>query len=372
MIINRIKIIESVYLLYIGLELGLMFGITYDTYSDDIVTIDPHNNIEDIKSLIESLSYYLFNKFINFGGLSELNFDKIHFSQTQDILIVHDILESINKQFNDDNKLFDLIVKNYIISFKELKKHKKIINKFILSYIKKLKKKYKWQNYDIDLNIVTANAPIHTCLLGLIFYENESLNKLIELTILITSILFPNNIAILGSIASSLFVKYAFNKIEPQKWIFNLLDLLNSSLIDDIYQKIKPSFYSDFIETKKEFILKINIFIETSFNDKIYIVDLNNNRSIFPGRRIIYYYDNITYDKKKFKPGNNAIEVLIIAYDLFLMAGDNFEKLIYQSMISMVNASVIGAVSAAFYSSFYGIESVKIKTILDMVNQLKG
>ena len=73
---------------------------------------------------------------------------------------------------------------------------------------------------------------------------------------------------------------------------------------------------------------------------------------------MIYYYDNFSTDKKVINPGAGADDCIIIAYDCLLMSKDNYEKLIFTSMINIGDSDTIGSIASAWYGALYGFKNI--------------
>jgi ADP-ribosylarginine hydrolase len=78
-----------------------------------------------------------------------------------------------------------------------------------------------------------------------------------------------------------------------------------------------------------------------------------------------YYFENFSNNKKVFFPGAGADDVIIIAYDCLIMSKNNFEKLVFMSMINVGDTDTIGTIAAAWYGSLYGFENVPQNLLLD-------
>ena len=57
-----------------------------------------------------------------------------------------------------------------------------------------------------------------------------------------------------------------------------------------------------------------------------------------------YYYENFATNKRVFNPGSGADDCVIIAYDCLLMSKNNYEKLIYTSMIHIGDSDTTGSI----------------------------
>ena len=96
--------------------------------------------------------------------------------------------------------------------------------------------------------------------------------------------------------------------------------------------------------------------IEDNFKEQNYILD--EIREINPSGRILYYFNNFTSYKDLFHPGSASDDSIIISYDSLLMSKDNYEKLIYLSMIHLGDSDTTGIISSNWYGAYYGFKNV--------------
>ena len=194
-------------------------------------------------------------------------------------------------------------------------------------------------------------------------YKLSSLLKinksLIESSIMISSITHPNCVSFIGSIVSALFTSYAINDIAIETWIFELIRLLESNIIDDIIEKIKPNYIEYFIEDKKSYLNKLLTYVEHSFDDNYnFLINDTHLRCVLPWKRTLYYFEEFSTNKKIMYPGAGADDCIIIAYDCLLMSKNNYEKLIYTSMLNIGDSDTIGTIASAWFGALYGFINI--------------
>ena len=143
-------------------------------------------------------------------------------------------------------------------------------------------------------------------------------------------------------------------------------DLIDSHSIARIIEKIKPNFIEFFKEDKKTFLNKLLTYVEQSFDDNYnYIITSTHNRSIYPWKRTLYYYEDFSTNKKILYPGSGGDDCIIIAYDCLLLSKNNYEKLIYTSMLNIGDSDTIGSIASAWYGALYGFKNIPLNLIID-------
>jgi ADP-ribosylglycohydrolase len=266
------------------------------------------------------------------------------------------------EDYKSRSEMYDNVTKYYLEDFKDINiSHMRdvlLAGRQTLEAIKNIKSGGVWRNFPYNKSAGGSGAPMRTMCIGLAFYSSNSLLKLIESSIMITSITHPNCTAFLGSIVSALFTSYGLRDLNPESWIFELIRLLEGSTIDDIIDKVKPSYSEHFKEDKKLFLHNLQTYVETSFDNYTYIINETSQRAVYPWKRMSYYYENFSSNKKVVSPGSGADDCIIIAYDCLLMSKDNYEKLIYTSMINIGDSDTIGTIASAWYGALYGFTKV--------------
>jgi len=356
----------SIYLAGIGDKIGFGNGKREKNYLDEIITTDNPN----WKLIGEGVSSILIFRFISEGAITGLDINALEFS---DDTIMHlDTIKGLNYNYKDRDDLYNEICKYYLESFKNIEYARDVLlaGRQTLEAIKNINTGVNWRNFSYNKSAGGNGGLMRTMCIGLAFYQSNSLLKLIESAIMISSITHPNCISFIGSIISALFTSYALRDMSPETWIFELKTLFESDIIDNIIEKIKPSYIEFFNEDKKLFLYKLLTYIETSFEDYNYLISDNNPRSIYPWKRMLYYYENFSSNKKILFPGAGADDCIIIAYDCIMMAKDNYEKLIYVSMMNIGDTDTIGTLCSAWYGALYGFNKVPINLIDDEFNNI--
>jgi ADP-ribosylarginine hydrolase len=352
--------LASIYLAILGDKIGFGNGDREKNYSN-IITVENNPNFNIIG---EGLSTLMIFRFISEGGIMGLDLENLMIS---DDTVMHlDTIKGFIDSYKNRDELYNNITNLYLSSFNDIPHMRDVLlaGRQTLEAIKNIKSGVNWKNSLYSKNAGGSGGPMRSMCIGLCFYQTNNLLKLIESCIMITSITHPNCTSFIGSIASSLFTSYAIKSMNPETWIFELIRLLESDVIDNIIEKIKPLFIENFKEDKKDFLYKLLTYVETSFEEYNYIIMDNNIRAIYPWKRMLYYYENFSSNKNIFFPGAGADDVIIIAYDCLLMSKLNYEKLIYTSMIHIGDSDTIGSIVSAWYGALYGFENVPLNLII--------
>ena len=345
------KIIEkyfaSIYLAMIGDKIG--FGNGYIETNFNLNKLVNDNKLDEA---IEGLTKRMIYEFISKGGIIGVDITELQVSD--DTLMNVDTIHGLLTNYKTNDELYNVITDEYIKTFKDIDKMRAIES------INRINSGVSWRNFKYSKNAGGSGGPMRVMGLGLAFYKNTNLLQLIETTIMITSITHPNCTAFIGSIASALFTSYALKGMNIETWIFEFITLLESDKIDGIIEKIKPDFIEYFIEDKKSFIFKLETYIEDSFND--YNFSISEVIDIYPDLRI-KYYKKFSEDKKFFSPGSGADDCIIVAYDCLLMSKNNYEKLVYRSMLMIGDSDTVGSIASAWYGAYYGFDNVPLNLI---------
>lgn len=356
------KFMASLYLAVIGDKIGFGNGLRERNYTDEPINVEA---ISNYKEYCSNLSILITYRFIAEGGILGINLSNLNIS---DDTIMHlETLKGLIYPYSNRDELYQIITQNYLMAFTDVQKMRDIYlaGRQTLEAIKNINSGVNWKNFSYSKSAGGSGGPMRTMVIGLAFYQDHSLLKLIESSIMICSITHPNSMAFIGSIVSALFTSYALKDMNIEMWIFELISLLESDQIDNIIERIKPTYLEYFAEDKKVFLHKLATYVETSFNEYNYIISERAPRGIYPSKRFEYYFDNFSTNRKIVFPGSGADDCVIIAYDCLLLSKSNYEKLIYTSMINIGDSDTIGTIASAWYGALYGFNGVPTNLILE-------
>jgi ADP-ribosylarginine hydrolase len=321
------------------------------------------NNWQDMGQAISQIMIF---EFIAEGAVTGINLTELR--ESDDTIMHLDTISGFLEKYSDRDELYNIICKKYLESFKNINEMRDVYlaGRQTIEAIKNINSGMNWKTFAYSKLAGGNGGLMRTMCIGLVFNTTNNLIALIESSIMISSITHPNCISFIGSIISALFTSYAIRDMIPETWIFELIRLLESTVIDDIIEKIKPSYIEFFKEDKKIYLNKLLTYIEQSFDDNYnYLINETHLRCILPWKRALYYFEEFSTNKKIFNPGAGADDCIIIAYDCLLMSKNNYEKLIYLSMINIGDSDTIGAVVSAWYGALYGFNNISNNLIID-------
>lgn len=356
------KYFASTYLACIGDKIGFGNGDREQNYMKSHITTDNKQWTEIGEGICNVIMY----KFIAEGGITNIDINKLIYSD--DTLMHLDTITGLLEDYKDRDELYNNICKHYINSFKDIAHVRDVLlaGRQTIEAIKNINSGMNWKMFAYNKSAGGNGGAMRTMCLGLAYHKSSNIIALIEAAIMISSITHPNCISFIGSIISALFTSYAIKDMSPETWIFEAIRLLESTMIDDIIEKIKPNYIEFLKEDKKIYLNKLLTYVEQSFDDNYnYIIDDTHNRCIFPWKRTLYYYEEFATNKKILYPGAGGDDCIIIAYDSLLMSKNNYEKLIYMAMLNIGDSDTIGSIASAWYGALYGFDKVPLNLIIN-------
>jgi ADP-ribosylglycohydrolase len=315
-----------------------------NTIGDNYIIEGSHYSNYIIFDFINTCGFYncpLPNMTISDDTIFHLSIAKALIESNENNLLAN-IEKNMIKEINTPDKILDMI-------------NKYRIGNVTLNSLKKLKNGDNWLKFSYKENDGGTGGCMRTMCIGLIYPNINQREKLIKLALLSTRITHNNAIAWLGAITSALFVSLAINKIEPSNWIFELISLLESSIIDNIVEENIPNDYVNYIKDKKIFVDKWKKYQQIRF-DKYKFKEIK--LMMMPNYRSKFYHDMFHFNKNRIYPGAGGDDSVIIAYDALLDSKDDWEKLVVYSMLHVGDSDTTGTIAGAFYGAFYGITNI--------------
>jgi len=365
------KILASFLLGVIGDVIGFANGLnefnnsnrfSQDNYGDKFVQIGAEYSNE-----------LIFN-FISNGGCN--GHPKPEWTVSDDSIMLFANSKAIIKWFNEDKmQNIDTLI-NYIrLEYISLIKDKNELDKFerlykggltTINYLKKLKSGDDYKTFNYDEKAGGSGGTMRSMIFGTIFYKEEDKLKLIESCIESVSLTHPNAIAFLGSVVVALFTSYAMRDINPNRWCFDMLDILESDIIDNYIKKNRESTFAFYQRDKKIFINKWKDYIEDKFDDYEYTYKKSMIMK-YPNQRSIYY-NKFSARKKDIYPGAGGDDSVIIAYDCLMDSDGCWEKIVYYSMLHVGDSDTTGIIAGYLYGAYYGLDRVYDKMIDNLID----
>jgi len=319
------------------------------------------NNLINTRSDVDKLATLSNTHVANFiarGGYTNIDISKDIVSDDSILLLA--VLDAMTKI---KSKNLDEIIETIKLNFNEFyKKDKKRDERYYgirtIKSLKRIDEGKNWDKYSYSETSGGCGASIRCMSIGMILHEEKEIDKLIEISIQSSRITHNNAIGYLGGLSSAYLTSLAIKKINPEKWIFNLLELLKSDklkkFIKEVVCKEFPDDINKHYDDLKYYTNLVRIYIDLRFDNEKHKNDIFMR--LFD-RRSQFYYDNFASSgiyKKYFNPGSNGLDSIIIAYDCFLDCKGSFETLIYYSMLHAGDSDSTGCIAGAFYGAYYG------------------
>ena len=290
----------------------------------------------------------IFYDFIGLGGVNHL--DTTGWKVSDDTLLHLAIADAYvhNNSHNNINNIISKLIKNLEKEFKDMDGRYPGIN--TQKNVKLLLDGTDWKSIPYDNNAGGSGASMRTLCLGLIFYGEKNRIKLIEHSIETSRLTHNCATGYLGGLVSSLFTAFAIEDIQIQQWPHKLIELLESSKIDD-YMKTTRGF-DTYDRDKHIFIGKWKQYIEDKFEN-----NSNNTKKPMHNlvRRAKYYHNNFS---KTSYIGAGGDDSVIIAYDCLIDAKNNWEKLIVYAMLHIGDTDTTGCIAGGWYGALYGYDDI--------------
>lgn len=359
------KILAGFLLGIIGDMIGFGNGINEFNDSNSF-SFDNYGN-KFIQDGAEYSNTLVFN-FIADGGFA--SHPKPDWTVSDDSIMLFANSQAIIKWFNsrsdDMNQLINLIRLEYIDIIKDKAKLESFERVYhggltTIAYLKKLKNGDDYKTFIYDEKAGGSGGTMRSMIFGTVFYKPEDKLKLIESCIESTVLTHPNAIAYLGSVVVALFTSFAYQNINPSRWCFDMLEILDSEIIDNYIKTARESSFAFYARDKKIFINKWRDYVEENFDDYDYKYKKKISRK-FPAERS-KYYNQFSARKKDMYPGAGGDDSVIIAYDCLMDSDGSWDKIVFYSMLHVGDSDTTGIIAGYLYGSYYGLNRVYNKMI---------
>ena len=296
--------------------------------------------------------------FISLGGITSIDLKDWHISD--DTLFHISIAKSLlDIDFKDNltDKQINKIKDNMIKTLDDIEKdeHNKIFRGMGVTTYSSLKGKTIPYNYTGGNGVAMRNLCI-----GLAFNNKKDLNKLIDFSIKSGKITHRNPIGFLGGLTTAYFTHLAINNIKLEEWPFKIIKLVESQ---EVLNYIDISYSEEQINYRL-FLSLWKKYIELRFKDNKPIYTNSHKNLIFRTKffhdfkQNYDYYDRFTNENPYNSIGGSGVTAVLMAYDALLDARDNWEKLIYYSMLHVGDSDTVGAIAGGLYGALYGFKNV--------------
>jgi ADP-ribosylarginine hydrolase len=312
-------------------------------------------NIQDYSDSRETIE--IISEFIKLGGITNIDLSGWHVS---------------------DDTLINYEIAKFILNIKD-----KVTEKNIINLKDEIIEMYNYEtsnNIERGFGITTANAIIkwtddkderytkynemsggngctmRTFSIGLRYYKDEDIDKLIEISIETSKLTHNSPIGFLGGLSSSYFTKLAINKVNIKKWAQLFIELLESDNVKKYININDDNIYFDYRSTIRVW----KKFVEMYFDGNNNLRDIKTKNNILGRITIFLQLHNVLYPDSEYNnvAGGTGPTSIIMAYAAILDAEDNWEKVVYYSMLHSGDSDTVGAIAGALYGLLYGFKNV--------------
>lgn len=320
-------------------------------------------NTEDVEILIEYVSYFISN-----GGITNFEFNK-SISYSSNFVLLEAFINKFNKNNDDKNMLLNI---KKIIKETFNKKIKNTINDELENYennnffqhliatenaIEKID--YDDKYIGLENNNGNSDICVRVMFLGVIY--SDDLDKMIDVVIKMTKLTHNNIVSMMSAVISAYFVYLSVNKIEIEKWIFYILELIGSEKIKKYFDLSVNANMAKYIIVLKYWDLYKNI----RFDEKKIKKTKSDNNLLFKikfyGKFVYNWTEN--YTNNFILQGEDCVSCNIIVYDVLLNSNGNIEKCIYYGLLIAGQVVSIGGLLGGLYSLLYNNDEIIDKFI---------
>ena len=347
---------NTLYYALIGDTIGFGNGNTSSNNFNDMKC----TNNNEAYQLSGWTSYHIFD-FISKGSYSGFKLNDYIISEAgMFMLAVYDALSTTKLKKYESNTIVDNIIIRIMEYYNnDKKKSKRFYDDNLIEKLRDLSEAdFNYNTFSYNEDNLGSEPLVRGIPLALKY--NNDIEKLLELSIETTRITNNNPTSYIGTFATALFISLAIKKIDPNKWIDELLNyFIDGNINDYIKNKIKTNkkeirfHFQDLVEYQ----YLLNNYKESRFDKKTNkFLPSNNGGSkylMFLPDRIFYFYSKFG-SPGNFNPGSNGLDCLLIAYDSFMECDSNFEKLIYLSMLHAGKSNYTGCIAGALFGAYYG------------------
>lgn len=345
---------SAIFLSMLGDIIG--FGNGFNEFNNN--TFFTKDNFDNYEADGADYSSQMVFDFLYNGGF--VNHPQSDWTISDDTMMMFANAESLiewNKQNVSD--LILIIKRNYIALINSRKKLEDFEVKYkggiaTITSLKRLMKGDDYKQFTYNDRAGGSGGTMRSGIIGIVLHDSKL--KLIEACIESTLLTHVNAIAFLGSVVAALFASYAFEKMRPEKWCIEMMEVLESNIIDNYIKKYWNSIYDFYDRDKKIFINKWKDYIEDKFDDQSFKYKKSTIMK-YPSQRSLYY-NKFSHRKNEIYPGAGGDDSVIIAYDCFMDCDGSWEKAVIYSMLHVGDSDTTGSICGLFFGLYYGYDKM--------------
>lgn len=326
---------------------------------------------------LESSFIYLkiIHEFFSLGGFSNINIK--NWNSSDDTIMM--IATGFACKNGGGEKNY---INEYLHILPQLKDVKRGSGIHTLDILEKIKRIKSIDKLDYKESAGGNGAAMRTSVIGLIYYQENDLSKLLENSILSSRVTHNNSLGFLGGLVTALFTSYAIREIPVWDWLKKLLELYKSGVIDSHLEK--TNIFEKYQKDKYLFFDKLEQYQEQRLDN----FTKKNQTMFFDFKYRLQFLDEYnTYTRKDntkiySRYGASGISSIIVAYDSLLMSyqgntwplDSNFknlkvslDSLLFFSTLHFGDNDTTGAIAGAWYGALYGFKNFDIEKL----NQLE-
>ena len=212
----------------------------------------------------------LLYEFINLGGINDIDLEG--WIVSDDTIMHMETCKGLLEEKGDSIKFATILTKKYIKCMNNMARRLPGIK--TTENLALINKGFDWFKLPYDYMAGGSGASMRTSCIGLSFYRENDLDKLISFSIEAGRITHNSVIGYMGGFISALFTSYAIRNVKVEEWIFMLIDLLESDKIDKYIKRTRG--FDDYMKDRIEFIGFFKKYISLRFKGKF----INNDMSM--------------------------------------------------------------------------------------------
>jgi len=312
--------------------------------------------------------FELISEFINYGGVNGIILEKWLIS---DDTIYHEAIAKSLLEYNDIYKLNDtdsneefitLVKTNMISAYNRIENDSESnINRYpgitTTQYVKKFIKNINVDGRTLryDSKSGSNGAAMRNLCIGLIFFHEEQLDILINISINMSKLTHNSPLGFLAGFTSAYFVSLAVRQEPLENWVFLLIDLLKSKKIKKYIDFNNNDIINDYLTYIRHWTKYLNARFRS--NDRA-LLRLNVSTNLI--YRMKFYYEYFTKDTGFNIIGESGFCSMIMAYDALVDCDGIWEKNIFYSMLHPGDSDTVGAIASGLFGIVFGFSDVPV------------